>query len=216
MQIRPVLTGSAAVLIAAVATPARASAQIGVQRTRNTPQVYAITNARVVPVSGPTIERGTVIVRDGLIAAVGASVRVPGDATTIDGAGLTVYPGLIDANSSLGLAGAAPSVAVGRGAARGGAPAVAQQGEAAPNSLHPAGLQPELDAANLVSSDVTLLSGPHSAGIATALTGPNNGIFRGEAAIVDLSGAVQSASLKTTSAVMHAAAIPKPVEPVWA
>ncbi len=38
---------------------------------------YAITNARVVTVSGPVIERGTVIIRDGLIAAVGASVVAP-------------------------------------------------------------------------------------------------------------------------------------------
>ena len=192
MQIRPVLTGSAAVLIAAVATPPRASAQIGVQRTRNTPQVYAITNARVVPVSGPTLERGTVVVRNGLIVAVGASVLVPADATTIDGTGLTVYPGLIDANSSLGLGGPAPALAAGRGAARGSAPGIAQQGESrfdAPNSLHPAGLQPELDAANLLSGDMDLLGGAHSAGIATALTVPNTGIFRGEAAIIDLSGA---------------------------
>ena len=64
---------------------------------------YAITNARIVPLSGPTLERGTVVIRDGLIAAVGANVSVPADARVIDGSGLTVYPGLFDSNTSLGI-----------------------------------------------------------------------------------------------------------------
>ena len=62
---------------------------------------YAITNARIVTVSGPVIERGTVVIRDGLIAAVGANVAAPADARLIDGTGLSVYPGLIDASTSL-------------------------------------------------------------------------------------------------------------------
>ena len=56
---------------------------------------YAITGARIVPVSGAEIARGTVVVRNGLIAAVGANVAAPADARVIDGAGLSVYPGLI-------------------------------------------------------------------------------------------------------------------------
>jgi hypothetical protein len=61
---------------------------------------YALTGARIVTVSGPVIERGTVVVRDGLIAAVGASVATPPDARVIDGTGLTVYPGVIDASTT--------------------------------------------------------------------------------------------------------------------
>ena len=61
---------------------------------RSAIDTYAITNARIVTVSGPTIERGTVVIRDGLIAAVGPSVTPPADARVIDGNGLTVYPGL--------------------------------------------------------------------------------------------------------------------------
>ena len=55
---------------------------------------YAITNARIVTVSGPAIDRGTIVIRDGLIAAVGANVAAPPDARPIDGTGLTVYPGI--------------------------------------------------------------------------------------------------------------------------
>ena len=54
--------------------------------------VYAITNARIVTVSDKTIERGTVVVRDGLIESVGAGLKIPADARVIDGNGLTVYP----------------------------------------------------------------------------------------------------------------------------
>ena len=63
---------------------------------RSAIDTYAITNARIVTVSGPVIERGTVVIRNGLIAAAGANVSAPSDARVIDGAGLTVYPGLID------------------------------------------------------------------------------------------------------------------------
>src|SRR5437764_8948511 len=64
---------------------------------------YAITNARIFPVSGPMIERGTVVMRNGLIVAVGSQVSAPADASVIDGTGLSVYPGLIDANTTLGI-----------------------------------------------------------------------------------------------------------------
>jgi len=70
---------------------------------------YAITNARIVTVAGPEIARGTVVVRDGLITAVGANVSAPADARIIDGTGLTVYPGLIDANTTLGMPQPSPS-----------------------------------------------------------------------------------------------------------
>src|SRR5580692_7051032 len=67
------------------------------------PRYFAITHARIVPVSGPVIEAGTVVVAKGLIQAVGVSVTVPPEAWVIEGKGLTVYPGLIDAGTSVGL-----------------------------------------------------------------------------------------------------------------
>src|SRR4029453_3434379 len=102
---------------------------------RNAVETYAVTNARILPASGATIERGTVVIRDGLIAAVGASVSVPADARVIDGTGLTIYPGLIDSYTNLALPEAAPSPSAG-----GGPPRPAASG---PNSTQPPGLQPE-------------------------------------------------------------------------
>ncbi|MFN7932574.1 MAG: hypothetical protein U0R19_04555 [Bryobacteraceae bacterium] len=58
-----------------------------------TPAVIAIRNAKIVTVSGPVIAKGTVVVRNGLIEAVGENAAAPADAWIIDGAGLTVYPG---------------------------------------------------------------------------------------------------------------------------
>src|SRR5262245_50342647 len=62
-----------------------------------TPRVHAIRNARIVTGPGNVIARGTVVMRDGLITAVGANVAIPEDARIWEGDSLTVYPGLIDA-----------------------------------------------------------------------------------------------------------------------
>ncbi len=72
-------------------------------QSKDTTAVYAIRNAKIVTVTGATIEKGTVLIRDGKIAEVGATVRVPADAKVIDATGLSVYPGLIDSNTILGL-----------------------------------------------------------------------------------------------------------------
>ena len=65
--------------------------------------IYAIHGARIVPVSGPVIDNGTIVVREGIISAVGASATVPAGAQIFEGKGLTVYPGLIDLGTTVGL-----------------------------------------------------------------------------------------------------------------
>jgi imidazolonepropionase-like amidohydrolase len=65
-------------------------------------QTVAITNARIHTIAGPVIERGTVIIRDGKITAVGADVTVPAGARVIDGTGKIVTPGLLDSSTGLG------------------------------------------------------------------------------------------------------------------
>ncbi|HKZ31659.1 MAG TPA: amidohydrolase, partial [Vicinamibacteria bacterium] len=64
----------------------------------------AIRGARIVTVSGPVIEKGTVVVQQGRIVAVGPDVPVPAGASVIDGSGKTLYPGLVDALTTIGLA----------------------------------------------------------------------------------------------------------------
>jgi len=66
-------------------------------------QTIAITGGTVYPVSGPKIDNATVLIRDGRIAAVGATVAVPAGATRIDASGKWVTPGLIDGAGQMGL-----------------------------------------------------------------------------------------------------------------
>jgi imidazolonepropionase-like amidohydrolase len=70
---------------------------------QSAPGLYAIKGAKVYPVSGAPIENGTVIIRGGKIAAVGANIEIPADAQVIDAAGLEVYPGLFDPFTQIGL-----------------------------------------------------------------------------------------------------------------
>ncbi|HEX9064039.1 MAG TPA: amidohydrolase [Streptosporangiaceae bacterium] len=65
--------------------------------------VLAITGGRIVPVNGPEIESGTVLVENGTITQVGASVEVPAGAEVVDAAGSWVLPGFIDAHAHVGV-----------------------------------------------------------------------------------------------------------------
>src|SRR5215216_4658807 len=115
----------------------------GTRAQRSAIDTYAITNARIMTVSGAAIDRGTVVVRNGLIAAVGANVNAPPDARIIDGTGLTVYPGLIDSYTNLALpeASPVPSPVAGGG---GFFVAPAPRPVGGPNSSQLPGLQPEV------------------------------------------------------------------------
>lgn len=94
----------AASLAAAAFIPAVAQAQLGSPNPLPGPQgTFAITNARIVPVSGPVIARGTLVISGGRITAVGTDASVPQGAQVIDGTGLSVYPGMMDAGTSMGL-----------------------------------------------------------------------------------------------------------------
>lgn len=177
-----------------------------IQAQRSALDTYAITNAKIVTVSGAEIERGTVVIRNGLIAAVGDKVTAPADARVIDGSGLTVYPGLIDANTNLGLpeAAATPTPTGGPGGF------IAAQLRAAttpapsgPNSTQPPGLQPEVMAEDTIKPGGTAIEAARNAGITTALSVPRNGIWLGQSALVDLSGDTPQEMIVRSPVAMH-------------
>ena len=172
-------------LFAAVAT--------GLLATFADAQSYAITNARIVTVSGPTIEKGTVVVRDGLIAAVGADAKPPADAQVFDGTGLTVYPGFFDTLTNVGLqAPQRPATTGGGGGGGGGGGAAAaaaqQQANAASNSNYPAGLRPEVIAADDLRAGEAQFETNRNAGFTTVVTVGRTGIFNGQSAVINLAG----------------------------
>ena len=79
---------------------------LGLPANPQTPQAattYAITHAKIFTLAGSAIDDGTLVIKDGKIAAVGASVEVPAGAQVIDGKGLQVYPGLFDSVTQMGL-----------------------------------------------------------------------------------------------------------------
>ena len=73
------------------------------QAAPSSTNVYAIQGAKINTLAGPAIENGTVIIRDGKIAAVGANVEIPAGAQIVDGKGLEVYPGMFDPITQMGL-----------------------------------------------------------------------------------------------------------------
>ncbi len=87
----------------ASAPPADVPGLGGVQLAPATGPVTAITNARIYPISSAPIERGTIIIRGNRIEAVGANLAVPAGAQVIDAKGGEVYPGFIDARTTIGL-----------------------------------------------------------------------------------------------------------------
>ncbi len=132
---------------------------------------FAITNARIVTVTGATIENGTVIIRDGKIEAVGANIRAGSGVEVIDGKGLSVYPGMIDAGTNMGL------LEIGGGAA--GTVDVAETGTMNANAKAILGINP-----NTSHINVTRVNG-----VTTVLSMPVGGIISGQSAIINLNGA---------------------------
>ena len=168
---------------------------------------YAIVNARLVPVTGPPIERGTVVMRNGLIVAVGADVKPPADARQLDGTGLTVYPGLMEAVGHLGFAPAPPATPPPAGpvrAAPGTTPPAVPVGGLA-NSTRPNGFQPELLAAELVRPNGDGLEAARQAGFTTALTIPRDGIVLGRSAVIALAADSPREMVIRTPVALHIA-----------
>ena len=167
------------------------------------PSAVAIRNAKIVTVSGATIAKGAVVIRKGLIEAVGENVTVPADAWVVDGEGLTVYPGLIDPLSTVGLPGAGASANAGRGGRAQANPAAAQAA-AQPRSNGPQD-RPQTTsweiAADQISATDRRIETVRGAGITTAVTFPTRGIFAGQGSIIDLGTAEKPGELIVESPV---------------
>ena len=140
------------------------------------PRIYAITGARIVTAPGHVIDNGTVILRDGLIEAVGSKLAVPADAEQISaGRNSTVYPAFIDAASGVGLdAAAAPA-----GASR---PAAEPKARGASHELK--AVHPEDAVLERVDFSHASLARHRELGFAVAQVLPDKGVFRGESAVL--------------------------------
>jgi imidazolonepropionase-like amidohydrolase len=128
-----------------------------------------IRNATLVPVTAPRIERGTIVLRNGRIEALGANVTAPNDATVVDGTGLFVYPGLIDSGTNLGLTeiGSVP-----------GSEDTREIGDLNPQNIALTAVNPHSELIPVTRVD----------GVTTVITNAEGGLISGAAALIDLAG----------------------------
>ncbi|MEO6587805.1 MAG: amidohydrolase family protein, partial [Pyrinomonadaceae bacterium] len=166
-------------------------------RAQTRTDVYAITNAHIVTVSGKTIERGTVVVRNGLIESVGAAAKIPADARIIDGSLLTVYPGFFDALTKLGLPIAATPPRGGQNQQQG------PQSQSPSNSNYPDGLRPETVAEQKLKAGEAQFESQRNAGFTTVLTVGDDDIFNGQSAVINLAGESVSAMIVKAPFAQH-------------
>jgi imidazolonepropionase-like amidohydrolase len=133
------------------------------------PETILLRGATVHPVSGPDIADGSVLVRDGKIAEVGARVALPKGARVIELKGLHIYPGMIDSATEIGLS------EIG---------AVREM-----NDISDIGLfKPQLRAATAVNPASEHIPVTRANGITSVITSPGGGIIAGQSVLMHLNG----------------------------
>lgn len=147
----------------------RALALLTAHSSLLTAQTVAITGGAVYPVSGPKIERGTVLIRDGRIVAVGASVTIPADAERVDATGKWVTPGLIFAGSNAGT----------------GVSGLFQLSEGRKQGDVNASFSP----AEGIDANSLTISQTRTGGVTTTIATPGGQFVTGTASAIDLAGA---------------------------
>lgn len=166
--------------------PAATAALVLAQAQRNSgfeSTTFAIVKAKLVVSPDEEIEQGTLIIRDGLIVAAGKDVLPPADAEIIDGAGLVVYPGFIDAATSALLdptRGVTPSA---------GRPIdFSRFALAATPPDNRKGLTPEFEAPQGLKSDTGSIETRRRAGFTVVHVVPTGRIAGGQGALLTTSG----------------------------
>ena len=144
----------------------------------------AIRNSTIYPVTSAPIANGTIVFANGVITAIGTNVAIPSGATVIDGAGLSVYPGLIDSGSQVGLT-EVSSVA--------GTNDTSELGDLNPNARAEVAVNPH---SNLIP--VTRVNG-----ITTVIAEPEGGIISGQSALIQLSGWTPKEMVLKAPVAMH-------------
>lgn len=144
----------------------------------------AIRDATIYPVTSAPIPNGTIVFANGVISAVGANVAIPAGATIIDGTGLSVYPGLIDSGSQVGL----------------------QEVSSVPGTVDTAELgdiNPNARAAVAINPHSNVIPVTRVNGITTVVSEPAGGIISGQSALVQLSGWTNAEMVLQSPLAMH-------------
>lgn len=171
-------------LLLALAVTTSAFAQSTIPNNPGTKGTVAIRNATIYPVTSAPIANGTIVFTDGKITAIGANAGVPAGATVIDGTGLSVYPGLIDSGTNVGLTeiDAVP-----------GTVDTAEIGDFNPNAMAAVAINPHTEVI-----PVTRVNG-----ITHVVSVPEGGIISGQSALVQLAGWTPPEMVIKSPAAMH-------------
>ncbi|MDA7979634.1 MAG: hypothetical protein MPJ50_12780 [Pirellulales bacterium] len=154
----------------------------------NDPSVHALINARIVTGPGQMIESGTVLIRNGLIVAVGPNMELPADARTWNLEGKTVYPGLIDSYSEV-----SPS---------------SESTPPAETNYWNAHVRPGVLAASYYTSDSTTNREYRSQGVTARLIAPSGGVVRGQSGVVTTGDDALSKAILDDRVALHAQLTP--------
>ncbi|HEX9902771.1 MAG TPA: amidohydrolase family protein [Acidobacteriota bacterium] len=148
------------------------------------PSLIAIRGARIIPVASADIPSGVILIKDGLIEAVGPEVTIPEGATVIEASGLCAYPGLIDCYSTLGLAeiGQMPQTVDFRELGR---------------------INPQLRAWEALRPDSMHIPIARASGITAALVAPSGGLISGQSGLLRLTGWTPREMLIKAPVAMH-------------
>lgn len=132
-------------------------------------KIIAITGVKIVPVTGPDLDSGTILIKGKRIEAIGQNIPLPEGTLVINGQGLTAYPGLIDGYSSLGL--------------------VEISGVAATVDNRETGrINPQVKAIEALRYDSMHIPIARANGIVAAVVAPSGGLISGQATLVKLEG----------------------------
>ena len=180
--------GTAAVLVVAAAIVPRAHGQTDERPVTN---AFAVSGATVQTEPGKVLRNATVVVRDGIITAVGTDVTIPYDARILDGDSLFVYAGFIDGIGHIGIPeprDEGPSQGGGRNQGR-----TSDENPADPSNER-AGIQPERSASDFLDKDDKSIDAFRKQGIAIAHSVPHGRMLPGQGSVVslidDISGGV--------------------------
>ncbi len=154
---------------------------------------YALVNCRIVPVGGPAIEKGAIVIRCGLIESIGniGIIKIPEDAEVIEAEGLTAYPGLISAHTNLFIEPQRPTPP---------ATPSGQEGVQAEERPTP---HPELQAFSQLKPKKTTIEEYHRLGITTVLVAPETSIFAGQSVLLNLNGETAQAMVIRNPVALH-------------
>jgi len=161
---------------------------------------YAFTNATIVQSSTSTLQKATLVIRDGKIVSVGTTVSIPKDAVVIDCNSKFIYPSFVDIYTDYGVA--TPQRQFGAGGFNFNAPAQITSNTKGAYAWNQA-VKPETDAAKLFTVDDAKAKTYRESGFGTVLTHVKDGIVRGSGAVVTLANTEDNFALLKEKASAH-------------